>query len=148
MKITLKKIEKLNPCKDRLENFVKHNPDFKGSVRDFLSLDTITYSDKTWVCARLMTGNQRFYWARACARSVLEIFEVRRPNDSRVRELLDYLDTIKNIEKSTSAQISKIRDLHDAAYDDAAAYAAAAYVLVQQEEYNLIILAEIMEMDI
>lgn len=124
MKITVDKVQSLNPCEDRFLNFTTYYPSFEGSVVEFLSLDNITHSDKVWVCVRLMTRNQKFYWAKACARSVLSIFEDKRPNDSRVRELLDYLDTIENVEKITSYQLTKIRRLR-AAY---AAYDAAARI--------------------
>lgn len=182
MKITLKQIKKLDPCRSRLDHFVRHYPNFKGSLEDFLMLENITYGDKVWVCVRLMTRNQKFFWARSTAYSVLEIFEARRPNDTRVRELFDYLNTIDDVENLSAEQLTEIRRLRDAAADaayavdaDAAyaaaaagayaaaavavaaayagAYAVAAYAYasngrLDQEQFNLIILKSIMDMDI
>jgi hypothetical protein len=124
MKITLRQIKELNPCASRLEHFKRNYPNFKGSLEDFLSLEHITYSDKVWVCVRLMTKNQKFYWARACATSVLEIFESRRLNDSRVKDLLDYLNTLDDVNRLSDMQLAEIRRLRSAAYA-AGAYAAA-----------------------
>lgn len=178
MKITTENVASLNPCASRLQNFKDHYPNFSGSVQDFLSLDNITYSDKVWVCVRLMTRNQKFYWARACAFSVLEIFEAKHPDDRRVRDLLDFLNKIENIETLTVKNIEELRQLRIAAATavgsaafatayvaftaaDACAATACAGAFVDactatvdangrliQEELNLILLKEIMELDV
>jgi len=54
MKITTQIIKDLNPCEDRLDNFMEHYPDFDGDHEDFLLLDKITHNDKIWVILRLM----------------------------------------------------------------------------------------------
>jgi len=89
-------IEKLNPCKDRFDNFVNNNPDFDGDLQAFLSLDNITYSDKVWVVTRLFTKEQNVHWSLLCASSVLSNFESVYPDDKRPRLALEaaqnYLD--------------------------------------------------------
>lgn len=52
MKIDTKYILSLNPCRDRLDNYLKHYKDFSGSLIDFLNLDKITWEDKIWVLFR------------------------------------------------------------------------------------------------
>ena len=127
---------------------------FNGSIKDFLSLDNITYPDKVWVCTRLMTRNQKFQFAVACATSVIDIFNVKYPTDSRMRDLITFMQQISNIETLSDENREKLFKLRaDAAVyaADAAAYAAvyaAAYAAdarTQQEELNLIILLEVME---
>lgn len=128
----------------------------------------ITYNDKMWVCTRLMTRNQKFQFAIACAESVLHIFESRRPEDTRVRDLIDFMKTIPNVETMSDDTRSKLLELRNNARDAAAAYAATAYATdayaattiyattyatsaayatdrVYQENLNLILLADIME---
>ncbi len=149
LNITVDKIAAFNPCESRFGNFKQQYPDFRGSVEEFISLDNITYSYKVWVCVRMMSQNQRFYWARACALSVLEIFEANRPDDKRVRELLEFLATITDVTKLTDADRTDLSTLRSAAYAAAAAaYADRADARQAQEELNLILLNQIMEMDI
>ncbi|MBA3755040.1 MAG: hypothetical protein H0X02_01895 [Nitrosomonas sp.] len=89
-------IEKLEPCKDRFDNFVNNNPDFDGDLQAFISLDNITYDDKVWVVTRLFTKEQNVKWSLLCASSVLSNFESVCPDDKRPRLALDavqnYLD--------------------------------------------------------
>ena len=171
MKITIAKVQELNPCKSRFDNFVNNNPNFNGTIEDFLSLENITYSDKIWVCVRLMTKNQKFFWARSIAFSVLEILEKHRPDEKRVKALFDFINSIDDITNLTPEQLEQLRILRDAAWDARIdAYAATAYAAtataydyaataataatayaaarVQQEEFNLIILCHIMQLDI
>lgn len=123
MIITAAKIEQFNPCKNKIDNFKNRNPGFKGNVTDFLSLENITYDDKLWVCTRLVTRNQKFRFAVACAESVLYIFESKLPGDTRVRDLIDFMNTISNVETMSDDTRSKLLELRHAAYD---AYAYAA----------------------
>lgn len=149
MRITLEEILKFNPCKDRIDNFTRHYPNYSGSVREFLSLDNITYADKVWVCARLMSPNQRFTFAKTCALSVLSIYETAFPYDHAPRNLLAYLGTIEDVDDITRDQFQEINTRAYAATSasvyaatNASAYAASAGT---QQELNLIFLCEIME---
>ena len=54
MKINTAVITKLKPCKDRLDNWLKHYADFDGSLTQFLRLECITSRDKIWVAVRVM----------------------------------------------------------------------------------------------
>jgi hypothetical protein len=128
MKISKQMIADLKPCKSRFDNFVVNYPDFMGTHSDFLSLENITYDDKIWVMTRLMTMMQKRQFALACAQSVLDIFEKKRPGDDRVRKCLEatanYLDGNITVEELREAR----RDAdaaYDAAYASYAAYAAA-----------------------
>lgn len=67
MRVTIKKIMKLNPCKDRLDNFNKHYPNFSGSLEKFFSLDEITHHDKLWVALRLASHDTRVVFTMDCA---------------------------------------------------------------------------------
>jgi len=50
MIITTDLIKSLNPCKDRLDNFLtQYGHYWKGTHREFAALDNITYADKRWV---------------------------------------------------------------------------------------------------
>lgn len=44
----------MNPCSDRLENFLSHYPDFNGDHHSFCALIRISPSDKLWVIVRLL----------------------------------------------------------------------------------------------
>lgn len=54
IKINRKVLEKLEPCKPRFKNYLKHYADFKGDLVEFLDLGKITHKDKVWVAVRLM----------------------------------------------------------------------------------------------
>ena len=73
MKINKSIIAKLSPCKDRFDNYKKHYKAQSFTVKQFLSLDEITYGDKVWVMMRLMSHKQNVMWALACADSVREL---------------------------------------------------------------------------
>jgi hypothetical protein len=85
MKINKEIIKKLNPCKERFDNFINNNPNFDSGLKEFLALTNITYSDKAWVFVRLATKEQNVKWSLACAESVLHIFENNYPEDNRPR---------------------------------------------------------------
>ena len=116
-------IADMKPCSDRHENYLKHYKGEVHSLRVFLSLEEITYNDKTWVLSKLLTKNQSVRWAIMCAESVLGIFEKRYPENKAPRKVIDYLKSLDSYESLTEKQIQTIRQLrHDAT---AAAYAAA-----------------------
>ena len=118
MKINKDIIAKLNPCKNRFDNYLEYYSDFDGDLREFLELENITYDDKVWVFERNTTKEQRMKWAALCAKSVLHLFEERYPNDKRPRNAIEA--TLNN---NITSEIK--RNAADAAF--ATAYAADAY---------------------
>ena len=54
IRVNTRRIEKLNPCEDRLENWKRHHANFDGDITEFLRLEGITPQDKVWVAVRLM----------------------------------------------------------------------------------------------
>lgn len=119
MNITVSKIKALNPCGDRFNNFTTHYPDFNGSLRDFLNLDNITYSDKAWVFVRLATHVQNVRWSILCASSCLENFESLCPDDKRPRQAIEAADAfaLNPSEENKIAARSAARSAADAADD-------------------------------
>jgi hypothetical protein len=51
MTINLEKLKDLEPCEDRLENYVKHYETWEGTFSEFLELEMISDLDKVWVFA-------------------------------------------------------------------------------------------------
>ena len=136
MKINKEIIEKLNPCKDRFDNFVKEYPDFNSDLRDFLSLDNISYSDKIWVVTRLFTKEQNVKFAVQCGLSVLDIFESKHPNDNRPRKALEAVEKwlLEPTEKNRkTAYAVAYAASYSAAYS--AAYSAVAHSAVDTASY-------------
>jgi hypothetical protein len=149
MKITTESISKLNPCKDRFDNFTLNYPNFNGSLKEFLSLENITYDDKVWVVVRLMSKNQRVRWSIMCAESVKHFYEEKYLDSKALSNLFDYLNSIEDFENLTEVQRAKILSLRNAAYAAAAADAAAAYDVVaareEQQDLNLLFLTSVVE---
>lgn len=118
MKITQEYIESLNPCKDRLDHYLTHYSGWSGSLSDFLGLEHLTHSDKTWVFVRSVSSSAAKSFAVDCAESVLHIFESVFPKDDRPRKAIEAArlstGSSKELKADTAAQ---------ATY--AAAYAAA-----------------------
>ena len=63
MKITTKLIKSLNPCQSRLDNYLLHYKNFKGSARQFFELEHINHSDKLWVVLRLVSHDIQVIFA-------------------------------------------------------------------------------------
>jgi hypothetical protein len=132
----------LNPCGDRLSNYLEHYANFSGSMSDFVDLDKISDTDKKWVIVRVFDKKQRVRWAALCAQSVLHIFESKYPDDKRPREAVEFLlSGVDDEEKlnifrraaanaadaAADAANAAAADADAADADDAAAYSAAAY---------------------
>jgi|GEM_PF-684001 len=122
MKITTQLITALNPCKDRLDNYLQHYSNLEFTFDDFIDLEHISYNDKIWVAKQVLNKNQLCHFGLLCAESVLNIFESKYPEDKRVGDCIRYLIKVKNFEDITKIQKEKIIMHRDAAY---AAYAAA-----------------------
>ena len=143
MKITDDIIKALKPCADRYENFTNNYPTYSGWAADFLSLENIDYDDKVWVMSRLMTKAQNLSWAVSCAYSVLPIFEKEFPDDTRPRELLKYMSSLKDCDNVSREDLNILVELRKSA--DAASCAcrntasmAAALAAVHAAEYIIL----------
>lgn len=90
---------------------------------DDILLSDIPLKDKFWFLMRKtqLTLKQKQQIALECAKSVLDIFETKYPNDLRPRKAIEITERFIN-----GIPISK-EDLKDAAYAAYAAYAYAAY---------------------
>lgn len=123
MKINAEIIKKFEPCEPRFNNFKKEYPKFEGNLKEFISLDRISYRDKIWVVTRLFTKKQNVQWAVLCAESVLSIYESKYPNDNRPRAAIDAIKAWMNnpSEENRLAAYAAAGAAADAAY---AAYAA------------------------
>jgi hypothetical protein len=60
-------IANLEPCQDRLDNYLAHYSNFNGSILEFLDLEHISSTDKIWVAVRLLPREQLEYFAIDCA---------------------------------------------------------------------------------
>jgi hypothetical protein len=112
--ITLETIKALKPCKDRLDNYVKHYSERSFTHGQFMGLKNITPEDKIWVALRLIPQAKLRFAAADIAESVLDIYEAKYPNDNRPRLAIE------------AARNGSADDAHAAAAHDAA-YAAAAH---------------------
>jgi hypothetical protein len=83
--ITLETIKALKPCKDRLDNYVKHYSERSFTHGQFMGLKNITPEDKIWVALRLIPQAKLRFAAADIAESVLDIYEAKYPNDNRPR---------------------------------------------------------------
>jgi hypothetical protein len=120
--ITLSAIKTLNPCKDRLDNFVKFYGSKTLTKGQFMGLKNITQEDKMWVAFRMMPQANIRYAAADIAESVLHIFEKEYPNDNRPRRAIE---VAKN-PNSTQEELNSARANAAAAYAAYATYAANA----------------------
>ena len=134
MLINKRVIAELNPCKERFENFANHYSNFEGNLKEFISLENITYSDKVWVATRLLKRPQLVKWGALCAQSVLHIFEAKFPNDKAPRVAIEATlagvmtdEILENARKSRYTADAAYANANDADADAYAAAAAAAY---------------------
>ena len=122
IKINKNVIKKFNPCKERFDNYLEHYSTFNGSFDDFLDLDKISYFDKIWIAKKVLNKNELVHFAVLCAQSVLSIYENKYPNDSRVRDCIEYMMNITDFSNLDPTKLNKLKELRSAAY---AAYKAA-----------------------
>jgi hypothetical protein len=111
-------ISKLNPCRDRFDNFVTHYGTKSYTPAQFLGLRNITHQDKLWVAFRTLSKTNLRLAAADIAESVLHLYEAKCPGDLRPR---------RAIEAARSGNVSEIRAAADADAARAAARAAYAY---------------------
>ena len=135
MKINRQSIESLNPCKDRLENYLTHYADWEGTWLEFFELDKITTSDKLWVFFREIPEieRQQREFAFLCASRSVE--------DCDVVEVKEYFTLILFIYESEMLDLLDSDDYSAASWAaDSAAYMAAyraayraAYMAAERE---------------
>lgn len=147
MKINAEIIGKLNPCKNRFDNFKEQYPEFDGSLSDFVALDNITYSDKIWVAVRLLSKNQLVKWSLMCVESTKHIFNTKYPENKALDNLFDYMNSLSDFENLSEEQKNKLKELRyaAAAYAYAAAYAARNAAREEQNNLNLLFLVSLDE---
>ena len=85
MQINTSYLTTLNPCEDRLNNWINHYDNFNGSLSEFLDLTEITHQDKLWVYLRSIDSKLIPLVAADFAESVLHVFEEAYPEDKRPR---------------------------------------------------------------
>lgn len=142
MKINKKVLEKLNPCTNRLDNYLENYHDREFTINQFLRLKKISHEDKVWVAVRLMPRENLRFFAGEVAKSVLPLFEKEFPGDLRPRKAVEEVLRSK-LDKDTSytansaanadaAVRAAVRAAYAAANADAAAanaYTAAYYAV-------------------
>jgi hypothetical protein len=89
MRITNDLIESYNPCQGRYDNYLANYKNTDLSIKEFLSLDKITYNDKIWVWKKFATIDEAALFGLKCAESVLHIYENRYPEDNGLRLALE-----------------------------------------------------------
>jgi hypothetical protein len=135
-------LKSLEPCKDRLDNYLDHYSGKEFSILEFVELDNITWSDKFWVLWNhdFLTVTQQRLLACDFAEHVLHLFENQYPDDDRPRKAIIAARDSADAEAAASAYVAAYaaaraadagraadaaaRDAADAAAD--AAYAARA----------------------
>lgn len=128
-KINAELIKTLNPCKDRLANYLKFYANKSHTKIQFMRLKNITHEDKLWVAFRLTPRSNIVLAAADIAELVLHKFESKFPHDSRPRKAIEAVKS-GNIPEDlaadayVAARTARIANVASAdAY--AAAYAAA-----------------------
>lgn len=87
--ITTEYIKSLNPCSDRVDNWLEHYPNFEGTLKEFLDLDKITHKDKLWIYFKSIDKDNISLVAADFAEEVLHLYEEKYPNDLRPRKAIE-----------------------------------------------------------
>lgn len=89
MKVSTNRILSLNPCGERLQNFLYHyGHEWHGTMTSFLSLEHLTHSDKLWVYFRLIPREVVPHVAADFVERVVHIYEEAFPDDLRPRRAI------------------------------------------------------------
>lgn len=146
MKITLNKLKKLEPCEDRLNNFLQYYPKFFGSLKQFIELENITYNDKVWAATKLFTKKQNVKWVILCAESVLYNFESVYPNNKRPRKAIEaakkYLKNPSGKNKSAAWSVTEFAAESARSAADFAVWSATEFAEKKQKELNLSLMSK------
>ena len=103
--ITLEKIDKHNPCVRGRDNLIYYyGTEFKYTIREFLSLDNISYDDKIWLMSKVLRIDTLQRWSIACAST-----QLCNTKDERVLHCLEITESFLNrtatIEELESAAV-------------------------------------------
>ena len=130
MEINKDIIKSLNPSLLKLNNYLYHYENFNGNLRDFLELDNIYYYNKVWIITKLFNRKQNVKFAILCAKSVIDVFEKKYPNDKRPRLALESTEKwLANPTKDNESACKKAAiTVYSASYSAPnAAFNAASY---------------------
>ncbi len=124
IKINTDIIKSLDPCKDRLENWLLHYKAFEGDLVEFLDLPDIFYTDKVWVAVRLMPRFLVEVFAIDCALNAVADSSAASADAAYTA---NYLTTYVTSAADASSAASSAAYAASADADaDAAAYASVA----------------------
>ncbi len=133
-RVTIPFIKEFNPCEDGLENLVKHYPKLDMLTSEFLTLEYVSYNDKTWLAQEVVDIKTLQQWAVECAESVVSNYNERYPLDSRITDCIEttklYLEgkcSKEELLKARSAAHSAAHSAYSAAYSAANSTNSAAY---------------------
>lgn len=152
--INLELIKSLNPCQNRLDNYIKHYGNRCFTKRQFMGLKSISHEDKLWVAVQLLPEEKARLAAADIAELVLPVFENKFPEDNRPRLAIEaarkgpssfdqakayeaYRDTLSN-SAAYAAYCATCSDLSHAA--SATEYAAGESNAVIKKKIRTIIL--------
>lgn len=99
MIISTEHIKSMNPCADRLDNYLKYHKDFSGTVHEFLSLENITHGDKLWVTLRVLDKKQSIECICRFTELGLDTFSNKYPADLHIREVIEAARKGKNLKE-------------------------------------------------
>lgn len=138
MIINLAVIKSFNPCKDGLENFIKHHKDFSGTPIELLDLENVSLSDKLWLLSRedFIPENDLHELACKFAESVLHIYEKKYPNDLRPRKAIEAKRKFIKGEISKDELDAARAAARDAAWAARAAARAAAWAAARDAAWD------------
>jgi hypothetical protein len=124
MKITLEKLESLNPCTEGLR-WYKENIKTENLLDVLEQINQHNSSWARWLFTRLMTKDQCVEIAIFLAELVLNVFEDKYPKDDRPRKAIEAAKEYLKTKTPAAAATAAATAAYAAAY--AAAAATAAY---------------------
>jgi hypothetical protein len=125
IRINTEIIKSLNPCQDRLDNYLQHYPEFDGDVKKFFKLKHITHQDKLWVVLRLVDHDTRVIFAIDCSFSAYAVANAAYVANAAGAYAVDvaYANTTYTTYAAYAADVA-----------GAAAIAAGAYAAARKQE--------------
>ena len=128
MIINTKTIAKLKPCTASFDNWKTVSEPRDYSLREFITLNTITYNDKMWLVTRLFTVVQNVAWAALCANSVKHLdnyWSKRATTYAAYAAATAYDADTAVVDTTYAATYATYATAYAAAYAAAIAYATA-----------------------
>jgi hypothetical protein len=140
--INTKVIEKLNPCKDRFDNWKRYYEYRSFDLKSFLGLKNITHRDKLWVVLRLVDNDTKIIFALDCCFSAANAASAASASAYASASASAYASVYASASASADAADAASADAADAASADAYANAdanasanAAAYAFANAAAY-------------